>query len=164
MVLVLSLSVLLGVTATALALLQVGTLEPQISRNLAEGARARGLADAGMEVAYGRLGGDDAAAVSAILASADPRSPWVILTEAAAPDGAGGGTYTVRVRNDFESADRALTGLPAGAAAGETADRDGNGVLIVQSTGAFKRAHVTIEAVLRTSAAGAWLFNRRELP
>lgn len=164
MALVLFLSVLLGVTSTALALLAIGVLEPQISRNLADAARARGLAEAGVEVAYGRLGAADAEATRTILVAADPQNPWVTLTQAATPDGAHGGTYTVRVRNDLDPSDRTLTGLPAGVEAGETADRDGNGVLIVQSTGAFNRARVTIEGVLRRSAEGVSLFNRRELP
>jgi Tfp pilus assembly protein PilX len=152
------------VTSTALALLAIGVLEPQISRNLADAARARGLAEAGVEVAYGRLGGADADTANTILAAAAPRNPWVTLTQAATPDGADGGTYTVRIRNDLDPTDSTLTGRPAGAEAGETADRDGNGVLIVQSTGAFRRAHVTIEGVLRRLPEGVLLFNRRELP
>lgn len=162
MALVLALTVLLGVTSTALALLAIAVLEPQTSRNLVDAARARGLAEAGVEVAYDRLGGPDLPGT--ILVAADPQRPWVALTQGATPDGARGGTYTVRVRNDLDPADRTLTGLPAGPAAGETADRDGNGVLIVQSTGAFNRAHVTIEGVLRRSPEGVSLFNRRELP
>lgn len=164
MALVLSLSVLLGVTSTALALLAIGVLEPQISRNLADAARARGLAEAGVEVAYGRLGAADADAANTILVAADPANPWVTLTQAATPDGAGGGTYTVRVRNDLDPSDRTLTGRPAGPEEGETAHRDGNGVLVVQSTGAFRRARVTIEGVFRRSPEGVSLFNRRELP
>lgn len=164
MALVLSLSVLLGVTSMALALLTISALEPQISRNLADTARARGLAEAGVEVAYSQLGGPDAAAQATLLAGADARNPWVALSEPAAPAGGRGGTYSVRVRNDLEATDRALTGLPGGPEAGETADRDGNGVLIVQATGAFSRARVTIEAVLRRSQDGASLFNRREVP
>ena len=167
MALVLSLTVLLGVTSMALALLAVGLLEPQISRNMVDAARARGLAEAGVEVAYGQLGGADVdvpSAPFAILVTADPRAPWVTLAYAVPPDGARGGTYTVRVRNDLDPADRVLTGLPAGPEAGESADRDGNGVLIVQSTGAFNRARVTIETVLRRSPDGVSLFNRRELP
>lgn len=164
MALILALSVLLGVTSTALALLAIGVLEPQISRNLADVARAHGLAEAGVEVAYGRLGGLDADASGTMLVTANPQTPWVTLTQVSTPDGARGGTYTVRVRNDLDPADRVLTGLPAGAEAGETADRDGNGVLIVQSTGAFNRARVTIEGVLRRSPEGVSLFNRRELP
>lgn len=164
MALVLSLSVLLGVTATALALLAIGVLEPQISRNLADAARARGLAEAGMEVAYGRLGSADGGVASAILAAASPQNPWVTLSGAGTPDGAHGGTYTARVRNDLDPSDRGLTGLPSGTEVGETADRDGNGVLILQSTGTFNRARVTIEGVLRRSSEGVSLFNQRELP
>ena len=164
MALVLSLSVLLGVTSTALALLAIAVLEPQISRNLADAARARGLAEAGVELAYGRLGTADAEAAGAILAAADTQHPWVTLDQSAPLDGVDGGTYTVRVRNDLDPSDRTLTGLPAGAEGGETADRDGNGVLIVQSTGAFNRARRTIEAVLRRSPDGVSLFNRREMP
>ena len=85
MALVLSLSVLLGVTATALALLAIGVLEPQISRNLADVARARGLAEAGVEVAYGRLGGFDADAPGTMLVTANPQTPWVTLTQVSAP-------------------------------------------------------------------------------
>jgi hypothetical protein len=88
----------------------------------------------------------------------------VTLTEAAPIDGPESGTYRLRLRNDHDPDDRALTGLPAGPDAGETEALDVNGVLIVRSSGAFRRARVTVEAVFRWSPEGLSLYNRREVP
>jgi hypothetical protein len=140
MALVLSLCILLGVTSMATALLAIATLEPQTSRNLADAARARGLAEAGVETAYGRLGGPDAALQGAILAAADAPDPWVTLIQAT-------GASSVRVRS-----------TPAGG------DPEGSVALIVRATGEAGRARVVIEATLSGSPDRVRLFNQREVP
>ena len=53
--LVLTLMVLLTLTGLALAFLSVSAFEPRIARNLSDAARARYLAEAGIEVGYNTL-------------------------------------------------------------------------------------------------------------
>ena len=52
---VVGLVALMTLTALVLAFLAVSAWEPQISRNLADGARARYVAEAGLEAAYDTL-------------------------------------------------------------------------------------------------------------
>lgn len=149
--LVLSLIVLMTVSGLALAFLSLSALEPRIARNLGDAARARWLADAGLEVGYAALVGaaDADDSWSGLLAGATAAEPWVALpglAGAALPGlSAAAGTYTVLVRNDADAGDAALTGEPADAAVA----RDTNGVVIMRSTGAFNAAARTLEVVVK---------------
>ena len=149
--LILSLIVLMTLSGFALALLSVSALEPAIARNLADGARARWLAEAGLEIGYAALvsATDAEDTWSALLEGATARDPWVVLPglPAAALPGLQhpAGTYTVVIRNDAEAADAALTSLPPDA----DAARDANGVVVLRSTGSSSAAVRTVEVVVQ---------------
>jgi Tfp pilus assembly protein PilX len=161
--LVLSLMMLLALTGLLLAFLSVSSLEPQISRNLADTARARYLAEAGLEVGFATLvnTGDAMQSFSPAVATGTGGAPWVTLVNngtianvtagGAAAEAAFAGTFTVIVRNDSQNADSALTGQPAGtnAVPNETVSADSNKVVIMRSTGTFNGASKTIEVVVR---------------
>jgi Tfp pilus assembly protein PilX len=161
--LVLSLMMLLALTGLLLAFLSVSSLEPQISRNLADTARARYLAEAGLEVGFATLvnTGDAAQSFTPAVATGSAGAPWVTLVNngtianvtsgGAAAEAAFAGTFTVIVRNDSQNADSALTGQPAGtnAVPNETVSADSNKLVIMRSTGTFNGASKTIEVVVR---------------
>ena len=78
---VLAVMVLLVLTGILLAFLSVSALEPQISRNVADTARARYLAEAGVEIGFNLLvnTGDAAQSFTPALAGATGTNPWVTL-------------------------------------------------------------------------------------
>jgi Tfp pilus assembly protein PilX len=160
---VLAVLMVLVLTGLLMAFLSVSAFEPQISRNLADTARARYLAEAGIEVGFNLLVGtsDAANSFTPALAGATATTPWVTLVNAgtlsgvtaggAAAEGTFAGTYTVTVRNDYQNGDNALTGQAAGtnAAPNETLTTDANKMVIMRSTGSFRGATKTIEVVVR---------------
>jgi Tfp pilus assembly protein PilX len=161
--LVLALMMLLALTGLLLAFLSVSSLEPQISRNLADTARARYLAEAGLEVGFATLvnTGDAMQSFTPAVASGTSGAPWVTLVNngtianvtsgGSAAEAAFAGTFTVIVRNDSQTADSALTGQAAGANAvpAETDSADSNKIVIMRSSGTFNGATKTIEVVVR---------------
>lgn len=154
--LVLTLMVLLILTGLAVAVLSTSAFEPRVARNHSDAVRARYLAEAGIEVGYNVL----AAAVrtdttwSPFLATATPDSPWVTLPSlghAALPGlTTADGTYSVSIRNDWQASDAAITGE---ATADGTAALDGNGIVILRSSGTFRDATRTVEVVVKRGAA-----------
>lgn len=109
--LILGLVVLMTLSVLALVFLAVSALEPRISRNLHDAARARWLAEAGIELGYGLLAGTAASGSTwgALLATATAHAPWValpFLDRAVLPGlTPAEGTCTVSIRNDPETAD-----------------------------------------------------------
>ena len=143
-VLPVALIVLLLLGALALALVTLAGLEPAVARNLADATRARLLAEAGLERARGAL----IATVDWTDLLAGGAAEEAVLIDATPLPGLGAheGTHTVRVRNDWQTADTALTGLvpdPGGRAA------DTNDHVLVVSTGQAGRARRTVLAVAR---------------
>src|SRR5438105_179160 len=103
-------------TGLLTAYLSVATLEPQISRNLADVSRARHLAEAGIERGFNVLvnTADGSQSWSGLLAGATTGRPWVALaglTNAAITGATNGGTFSVSIRNDNGVTDTPLTGL-----------------------------------------------------
>lgn len=142
LVLPVALIVLLLLGALAIALVTLAGLEPAIARNLADATRARVLAEAGLERARTLL-------VATV--------PWTdllaetgeaLLLDATPLPGLGAdeGTHTVRVRNDWQTADTALTGLAPDVGGRAT---DTNDHVLVASTGRAGRARRTVLAVAR---------------
>lgn len=145
---VLGLIALLTLTALVLAFLGVSAFEPQISRNLADGTKARYLAEAGLEAALDTLTTNlqgnwntmltgatcTAGTTGVVFGTANSALPG--LTTAS-------GTYTVSIRNDCQATDGMLTGV----AADPTATTDSNGHVILTSTGTFGSATRTVTAV-----------------
>ncbi len=154
--LVLAVLVLLSLTGVVVSYLAVSALEPQISRNLADTARARYLAEAGLEQGFNVLvhTADGAGSWTGLLAGATPRRPWVAvagLTDAALAGAGEAGVFSVTLRNDRGAADTLVTGLTSATspALDTTPDRDENRLVIMRSTGTFRGASKTIEAVVR---------------
>jgi len=157
--LVMSLMMLLALTGLLLAFISVSALEPQISRNIADTARARYLAEAGIEVGFNML--IDTPSFSTALAGATASAPWApvmadatlsgVTTGGPSAEAAFAGTYTVVVRNDYQNADSALTGQSSGTntTPNETLTSDGNGIVIMRATGTFNGATKAIEVVVR---------------
>lgn len=140
-----ALMILLGLTAMTLALLSIGSLEPQISRNHVDVVRARYLAEAGIEHAYDRLAGN-AGAWSEYLIGATCTA-GVVLVDASLPERPhADGHFTVLLRNDCAAGDERATGVPRDDAADPM--RDANGKVIVSSTGVAARTSQTITAVV----------------
>lgn len=155
--LVLTLMVLLTLTGLALAFLSASAFEPRISRNLSDGARARYLAEAGIEVGYNTLvaAAGEHTTWSPLLATVTAAGgPWVALpslTRASLPGlSAADGTYSVGVRNDALADDTAITGK---ATVESDPALDANGVVIMRSTGNFGNTTRTIEVVVRRAAS-----------
>ena len=159
--LVMTLLVLFGLGSLLAAYLAIGGIEPQISRNLADGARARYLAEAGIERGLNVLveTADADGTWSGLLAGATLEHPWVAIagltnTPVGAPTN---GTFSVTLRNDRGAADTRLTGLTAMTqpAMDASASVDGNRAVIMRSAGVFNRATTTIEVVVQRAALPA---------
>jgi Tfp pilus assembly protein PilX len=158
--LVLSLMMLLALTGLLLAFLSVSALEPQISRNVADTAKARYLAEAGIEIGFNMLvnTGNAAQMFTGAIGSANASVPWVALvsngtltgvtTGGTTAEAAFAGTYNVVVRNDYLASDQSLTGVNP-TTTGETFAADLNKIVIMRSTGTFNGATKTIEVVVR---------------
>ncbi len=161
--LVLSLMMLLALTGLLLAFLSVSALEPQISRNVVDTARARYLAEAGVEIGFNMLvnTGNATQMFTDAIGSANASVPWVALvnngtltgvtTGGTSAEAAFAGTYNVVVRNDYLASDQPLTGVNP-TTTGETFAVDANKMVIMRATGTFNGATKTIEVVVRRAA------------
>lgn len=144
MVLPVTLMILLLLTSLAVGLVALGQMEPQISRNVGDGARARFVAEAGLEVAYNSLA--STANWNTLLATADANG--VLLANASPMPGLTGayGIYTVRLRNDTLASDISITGVAADT--GGNTD-DSNGRVILESTGQVGTARRIVQVMVR---------------
>ncbi|MGH7384001.1 MAG: pilus assembly PilX family protein [Candidatus Rokuibacteriota bacterium] len=142
----LAMVLLMVLTMLTFTFMSLGAVEPQISRNLSEGARARQLAESGIEWAYNQLGGkqfNDAtllggtlttggacgAGISClILGPANQALPGLTTTS---------GTFTVTLRNDDDDIDGDQSLIGAGNALDTAANFDNNNIVILKSTGTF---------------------------
>jgi Tfp pilus assembly protein PilX len=144
-VLPLTLIVMVAIGALTLGLLSLSAMEPQISRNLSDAAQARYAAEAGLESGYNTL--VNAATWSTYLTSADASTGTLLASTAPIGTlGASRGTFTVRVRNDNQAGDPAITGESPIEA---THSADANGVVILTSTGAVGNATKTLRAAVK---------------
>jgi Tfp pilus assembly protein PilX len=134
MALPLTLMLMVGLMALTMALLTYAGYEPVIARNLTDNTQARFAAEAGLERALDRLRNTaNWNAPNGPLNGATADQPAVALLAATAVGGpAGGGTFTVTVRNDIQAADAAITGVSP---VDVNPAQDQNGALIVTATG-----------------------------
>jgi hypothetical protein len=165
---------LLILTMLVLSVLTLGAVEPQISGNVSANARARQLAEAGIEWAFDCLANQDLnqflAGPDGVQNTADDQLATSVAGQniAATVDntycpgwpapgtlpglGAGTGVFSVTIRNDSigpgggYAGDQVLTGVPIDGG-GKFADT--NGIVIVQSTGTFGGATRQITAVIQ---------------
>lgn len=148
----LALVVVLALASLGLGLAAVGSVEPQISRNVSEGTQARYAAEAGVEWTYRtQLAG--VLDWSGVLTGATLTEGRTLVTDMTIPGmDPGRPTFTVNVRNDARPAgagypaDSSYTGvaLDTGGATSDT-----NGRVIVTSTGRAGRGNRTVQVVAR---------------
>lgn len=153
----LAMILLMVLTLMTITFMSLGAVEPQISQNLSDTARARQLAESGVEWGLTQLVNQDfTTLLSTATTGASCLSGVVcrVLGSAQTLPGltSSNGTFTVTMRNDYRANDNLLTGFPI-----ETqSTRDdngagtvGNGVIILSSTGTFNGASRTITAVVQ---------------
>lgn len=148
----LALIILTAMTALTIALLSLAAFQPQISKNLADATQARFAADAGVEWAFNVLASTPD--WNTLLAGASSGGVTMIAGGRIGTLPAARGTYTVVVRNDTLPTDQQLTGV----APDTNPTSDGNGRLIVTSTGNVANAAKTIRVVATKLAFPPGLF------
>lgn len=137
---------MVGLTALALSVLTMSGLDPQIARNHVDLLRARYLAEAGLEYAFDHLA-STVGSWDTILGGATCATGAVLAESPLPGTGTPDGTFIVRVRNDCSPGDERLTGTAIETAV-DAASRDGNGRVVVVSTGAIGAAAHTVTAVV----------------
>ena len=154
----LAMILLVVLTMLTLTFMSLGSVEPQISRNLSDGARARQVAESGIEWGFDQLAGRDFND-PALLGSGTTTGGVncgsgitckVLVAGQALPGLTNiAGTFTVTLRNDLNTlnTDQALIG--SGNTLDTSATLDNNKIVILKSTGTFNGASRTITAVLQ---------------
>jgi len=154
----LAMILLMVLTMLTITFLSLGQVEPQISRNLSDGARARQLAESGLEWAMStQIGNNDfnsAALLAGTMTSGGSCGTGVtcrVLATAQTLPGmtAYQGTFAVTLRNDLDThaGDQALIGTSN--IIDTSATNDLNGIVIVAATGTFNGASRTVTAVVQ---------------
>jgi Tfp pilus assembly protein PilX len=153
----LAMILLMVLTLLTITFMTLGSVEPQISKNLSDGARARQLAESGLEWGLIQLKLQDFSTLLSTATSGTACGTGIVcrvLGSGQTLPGltASAGTYTVTMRNDYRPNDNLLTG--AAIETQSTADGNGagsvpNGVVILSSSGTFNSASRTITAVIR---------------
>jgi hypothetical protein len=150
---------LMVLTMLTITFMSLGAVEPQISRNLSDGARARQLAESGIEWGFNQLAGKDFNDATTLLGSSltsggvdcgSGISCKVLVSGQALPGlTSSSGTFTVTLRNDLSSlnTDQALIG--SGNTLDGSASVDSNKIVILKSTGTFNGASKTVTAVVQ---------------
>jgi Tfp pilus assembly protein PilX len=161
----LAMILLMVLTLLTITFMSLGAVEPQISKNLSDGARARQLAESGLEWAMSaQIANNDFNSSTAV-------SPMVALLGGSMTSGSvcgtgiscrvlasgqampglttGSGTFTVTLRNDLNTnaADQQLIGT--GVTRDSAANTDVNGIVFLTSTGTYSGASRTITAVVQ---------------
>jgi Tfp pilus assembly protein PilX len=145
----LAMILLMVLTMLTITFMSLGSVEPQISRNLSDGARARQLAESGLEWALSTQIGNNDLNGSTLLggtmttngACGSGYTCRVLATAQTLPGlTSAQGTFGVTVRNDRDTiaTDLALIGTNNTRDSSWTSDV--NGIVILTATGAFNGA------------------------
>jgi len=154
----LAMILLVVLTMLTLTFMSLGAVEPQIARNLSDGARARQLAESGIEWGINQLGGKDfndttllgsGTTTGGVNCGAGITCKVLVTGQALPGLTTTVGTFTVTLRNDLNTlnTDQALIG--AGNTLDTSATVDNNKIVILKSTGTFNGASRTITAVIQ---------------
>jgi Tfp pilus assembly protein PilX len=154
----LAMIMLVILTMLTLTFMSLGAVEPQISANLSDGARARQLAESGIEWGFNQLAGKDfndptllgSGTTTGGVNCGTGITCKVLVTGQALPGlTTAVGTFTVTLRNDLNTlnTDQALIG--SGNTLDTSATVDNNKIVILKSTGTFNGASRTITAVVQ---------------
>jgi Tfp pilus assembly protein PilX len=143
-VLPVTLMLVLLLTTLAVAVTSLGMSEPRIAQNLSDSARARAVAEAGLEAAYVQVA--TAANFTSLIASAPGSGEVAVATNATLPGfTAAYGTYSVIVRNDYRNGDNLITGVvKEGSATVDTNNR-----LIMVATGTAGNATRMVQVMVK---------------
>lgn len=157
----LALFALVMLTGLLLAFLTMAGMEPEMAANLSDVARARYVADAGIEWAYDQLvtntGWSNVLLGNDLVTNTADDGVMTPVGIPAPLNTPNFGTFTVVVRNDNQNGDAALTGLAACNAGGAsdcgpnlpTKTNDNNGAVIVTATGTYRGITRQVQVVLR---------------
>jgi len=126
-----------------LAFVSMAAQEPQVSRNLADMAQARYVADAGVEWAF-----DTLVAMPNWSTILQAGGGTMVSTQTLPGLAAAFGTYTVVARNDTLTGDTGITGQAA-LDPSASATVDSNGILILTSTGTVNGVIRQIQVVVK---------------
>ncbi len=154
----LAMILLMVLTMLTITFMSLGAVEPQISANLSDGARARQLAESGVEWALstqiGNVDFNSATLLGGTMTSGGQcgtGNTCRVLASSQVMPGltSAQGTFGVTLRNDINTnpGDQALIGT--GNTRDSSATSDVNGFVILSSTGSFNGASRTITAVLQ---------------
>jgi Tfp pilus assembly protein PilX len=154
----LAMILLMVLTLMTIAFMSLGAVEPQISQNLSDGARARQLAESGLEWAMSaQIGNQDLNSTTLLGGTmtsggtcGSGNSCRVLATAGTLPGlTSTAGTFAVTLRNDINTnaGDQQLIGTSITRDSSTT--EDSNGVVIVTSTGSYNGASRTITAVIQ---------------
>jgi Tfp pilus assembly protein PilX len=149
---------LMILTMLTITFMSLGAVEPQISRNLSDGARARQLAESGLEWAMSaQIGNNDLNSTTLLGGTMTTNGVCgsgftcrVLATTQTLPGlTSTQGTFGVTLRNDLNTitGDQALIGTSN--TLDSNAATDGNGIVILTATGAFNGATRSITAVIQ---------------
>jgi len=154
----LAMILLMVLTLMTITFMSLGAVEPQISKNLSDGARARQLAESGLEWAMSTQIGNNDLNSSGLLggtmtsggACGTGNTCRVLASNQVLPGlTSSSGTFGVTLRNDINTnaADQQLIGTANTRDSSTTADN--NGIVIVTATGTYNGASRTITAVVQ---------------
>jgi len=154
----LAMILLMVLTLLTITFMSLGAVEPQISQNLSDGARARQLAESGIEWAMSaQIGNQDlnsAGLLGGTMTSGGAcgtGNTCRLLATAQTLPGltSSAGTFAVTLRNDINTnaGDQQLIGTTLTRDSSTTVDS--NGVVILTSTGTYNGASRTITAVVQ---------------
>ena len=154
----LAMILLMVLTLLTITFMSLGAVEPQISKNLSDGARARQLAESGLEWAIStQIGNQDLNSANLLGgtmtsggACGTGNTCRVLASGQALPGlTSSSGTFGVTLRNDINTnaGDQQLIGTANTRDSSTTVDN--NGIVIVSSTGSYNGASRTITAVVQ---------------
>jgi hypothetical protein len=154
----LAMILLVVLTMLTLTFMSLGSVEPQISRNLSDGARARQLAESGIEWGFNQLAGkafDDSTLLGSgqVTGTVDCGTGITckVLVSGQALPGltAVAGTFTVTLRNDLNTLNTDQQLIGSGNPVDTSTSVDNNKIVILKSTGTFNGASRTVTAVVQ---------------
>jgi len=154
----LAMIMLVVLTMLTLTFMSLGAVEPQISRNLSDGARARQLAESGLEWAMStQIGNTDlngtpllGGTMTSNGACGTGYTCRVLATNQVLPGlTSAQGIFTVTLRNDRDTIPGDLALIGTNNTRDSSWTPDGNGIVILTSTGTFNGASRSVTAVIQ---------------
>ena len=154
----LAMILLMVLTMLAITFMSLGSVEPQISRNLSDGARARQLAESGLEWALSSQIGNNDLNSSTLLGGTMTTNGVcgsgftcrVLATTQTLPGlTSSQGTFGVTLRNDHNSISGDLALIGTNNTRDSSWTVDSNGIVIMTATGTFNGATRAVTAVIQ---------------